>query len=59
VLIQADCSGVIHAWDVADTSRVPRKLWTIALPWCIESTPAVWDGQIFVGHRRGEFWAIN
>ena len=59
VLIQADCSGVIHAWDVADTSRAPQKLWTIGLPWCIESTPAVWDGQIFVGHRRGEFWAIN
>ena len=59
VLIQADCSGVIHAWDVTDTSRAPQKLWTIGLPWCIESTPAVWDGQIFVGHRRGEFWAIN
>ncbi|MBT5757696.1 MAG: PQQ-binding-like beta-propeller repeat protein, partial [Acidimicrobiaceae bacterium] len=59
VLIQADCSGVIHAWDVADTSVAPTKLWTIGLPWCIESTPAVWDGQIFVGHRRGELWAIN
>ena len=59
VLIQADCSGVIQAWDVADTSVAPTKLWTIGLPWCIESTPAVWDGQIFVGHRRGELWAIN
>ena len=59
VLIQADCSGVIHAWDVADTTRAPEKLWTIGLPWCVESTPAVWQGQIFVGHRRGELWAIG
>lgn len=59
VLIQADCSGVIHAWDVSDTGREPVKLWTIGLPWCIESTPAVWDGQIFVGHRRGEVWGIG
>ena len=59
VLIQADCSGFLRAWDVADTARDPRALWTIGLPWCIESTPAVWDGQIFVGHRRGEVWAIG
>ena len=58
-LIQADCSGTLHAWDVADTQRDPLKLWTIGLPWCVESTPAVWDGQIFVGHRRGELWAIG
>ena len=58
VLIQADCSGVLRAWDVADTNRAPEPLWTIAMPWCVESTPAVWDGQIFVGHRRGELWAI-
>lgn len=58
VLIQADCSGVLHAWDVSDTTVAPSKLWTIGLPWCVESTPAVWDGQIFVGHRRGEVWAI-
>jgi len=59
VLLQADCSGVLHAWDVSDTTVTPPKLWTIGLPWCIESTPAVWEGQIFVGHRRGELWAIN
>ena len=59
VLLQADCAGILHAWDVADTSRDPIELWTITLPWCIESTPAVWDGQIVVGHRRGEIWSIG
>ena len=59
VLLQADCAGVLHAWDVSDTTRAPEELWTIDLPWCIESTPAVWDGQIVVGHRRGEIWSIG
>ena len=58
VLIQADCAGIVHAWDVSDTSRAPEKLWERTLPWCIESTPAVWDGQIIVGHRRGEVVAL-
>ncbi|MEM7094098.1 MAG: PQQ-binding-like beta-propeller repeat protein [Actinomycetota bacterium] len=59
VLIQAACDGTIHAWDVAETDRDPIELWTITLPWCVESTPAVWGGQIIVGHRRGEVWAIG
>jgi hypothetical protein len=59
VLVQADCAGIIHAWDVADTTIEPAKLWTITLPWCVESTPAVWDGQIIVGHRRGELIALS
>lgn len=58
VLIQADCAGLIHAYDVSDTSIRPPELWAIGLPWCIESTPAVWDGGIYVGHRRGEIWGI-
>lgn len=59
VLIQADCAGNLNAWDVSDTQADPVPVWKIALPWCVESTPAVWDGQIFVGHRRGEVWAIG
>jgi len=59
VLIQADCAGVIHAFDVSNTRRNPPELWAIGLPWCVESTPAVWDGAIYVGHRRGEIWAIE
>ena len=26
---------------------------------CIESTPAVWDGRIFVGTRAGRFFALS
>jgi outer membrane protein assembly factor BamB len=59
VLIQGDCSGVLHGYDVSDTSVAPRELWTVTLEGCIESTPAVWNGRIFVGTRAGRFYAMG
>jgi len=59
VLVQADCAGVVHGFDVSDTSVEPAELWSVQLPWCIESSPAVWEGVIYVGHRRGGFHAIG
>jgi outer membrane protein assembly factor BamB len=59
VLLQGDCNGVLHAYDVSDTSVQPRELWTVELGGCIESTPAVWNGRIFVGTRGGSFYAIG
>jgi hypothetical protein len=59
VLIQGDCNGVLHAYDVSDTTVQPPELWQIELGGCIESTPAVWRGQIFVGTRTGLFHAIT
>ncbi len=59
VLIQGDCNGVLHAYDVSDTTVRPPELWQIELGGCIESTPAVWRGQIFVGTRSGLFHAIT
>jgi outer membrane protein assembly factor BamB len=58
VLIQGDCNGFLHAYDVSDTTVDPPELWTVELGGCIESTPAVWHGQIFVGTRAGQFFAI-
>ncbi len=58
VLIQGDCNGVLHAFDVKDTMATPTELWSIELGGCIESTPAVWDGRIFVGSRNGTFYAL-
>jgi hypothetical protein len=57
VLIQGDCTGVLHAWDVSNPRRI-RELWTIDLGRCIESTPAVWDGWIYVGTRGGQLLGI-
>ncbi len=59
VLVQGDCEGGLHAFDVSDTTIEPPNLWTMQLEGCIESTPAVWQGQIFVGTRSGTFYAIS
>jgi PQQ-like domain len=59
VLIQGDCSGVLHAFDVSDTAAAPPQIWQLELGGCIESTPAVWRGGIYVGTRAGRFFAIT
>lgn len=58
VLLQGDCAGVLHAYDLADTTVEPPELWSVHLGGCIESTPAVWDGRIFVGTRGGRLHAL-
>jgi PQQ-like domain len=59
VWIQGDCDGGLHAFDVSDTTVDPPELWTVELGGCIESTPALWDGRIYVGARGGLFYAIG
>ncbi|BCJ77109.1 hypothetical protein CS0771_66530 [Catellatospora sp. IY07-71] len=60
VLIIGDCSrGYLHAFDVADTSAAPKPLWKIKPGLCIESTPAVWKGRIYVGTRAGQIHALG
>jgi outer membrane protein assembly factor BamB len=58
-LIQGDCEGGLHAYDVSDTTVQPPELWTVDLEGCIESTPALWQGRLFVGTRGGRFYAIG
>ena len=61
VMIVGDCSGVLHAYDVAPEplKGKPRELWSVELGGCIESTPAVWRGTIYVGTRGGAMFAIG
>lgn len=59
VLVQGDCNGVLHGYDVADTTVEPPELWSVEIGGCIESTPAVWDGAIYVGTRAGRFVALR
>ncbi len=60
VLIQGDCNGVMHGFDVSDTAVTPTELWSVVLgEGCLESTPAVWDGGIYVGSRNGTFYALR
>ena len=59
VLIQGDCNGFLHAYDVSNPRVDPPELWSLELGGCIESTPAVWKGRIYVGTRAGLFFAIG
>lgn len=59
VLIVATCErgGVTgYALD----GGVPRRSWRVDLEsgGCVESTPAVWGGRIYVGSRDGYFYAF-
>jgi hypothetical protein len=59
VLLEGDCRGVLHAYDVRDQRRAPRELWRLTLGGCIEATPAVWKGRIYIGTRGGAMYAIG
>jgi len=59
-LLQSDCSGVIHAYDISDTTVEPPELWQAEVAdGCIEATPVVWKGRIFVGSRGGRFAMLD
>ncbi len=52
-LLIGDCEGTFHAFDVSDPLVAPPERWSIELGGCIEATPAVWKGRIYIGTRGG------
>ena len=51
--------GSLQAYDVSDP-RAPKKTWLMKhLQGCFESTPAIWNGTIYVGSRDGYFYAFG
>lgn len=58
-LVQGDCEGSLHGYDLADPRVLPQEIWAVPIGGCIESTPAVWEGRIFVGTRVGKFFSIG
>lgn len=59
VLLIGDCAGFFHAFDVSDPTVEPPLLWTVELGGCIEATPAVWGGRIYVGTRAGHLHVLG
>ena len=60
VLIEGDCTGVLHAYDVSREGVRPPQLWSLKVDsGCIESTPAVWRNWIWVGTRGGAMFGIS
>lgn len=58
-LVVATCAGEIRSYSLADP-RSPAQEWTITpSESCIESTPAVWRGRIYVGSRDGGIYAVG
>jgi PQQ-like domain len=58
-ILVGDCNGYLHNFDISNPSRKPREIWRLKLGGCIESTPAVWDGMIWVGTRDGGIYGIG
>jgi outer membrane protein assembly factor BamB len=59
VLIQGDCAGDLWAWDVSEPDADPVLLWKLHFSDCIESTPAVWRGWIYLGTRQGYLYGLT
>ena len=58
VLLQGDCGGILHAFDISRPLREPPELWSLSLGSCIESTPSVLQGMIWVGTRGGAVYGV-
>ena len=60
VLLIGDCEATtFHAFDVTDPRVAPPELWSLDLGGCIEATPAVWKGRIYIGSRAGKLFALE
>ncbi|HLT15413.1 MAG TPA: PQQ-binding-like beta-propeller repeat protein [Acidimicrobiales bacterium] len=59
VLLIGDCGGTFHAFDVSDPRVEPPVLWQVELGGCIEATPAVWKGRIYIGTRAGHLYVLG
>lgn len=60
VAVNCDAGAAIRAYDITDPRR-PVQAWEVPLDTggCIESTPAVWQGRLYVGSRDGYFYAFG
>lgn len=61
LVVAVDCSsgGGMRAYALADP-RAPVNVWDLPLgTGCIESSPIMWDGSIYVGSRDGYFYAFG
>lgn len=59
VSVNCELGGGLRGYDVSNP-RAPVRIWQLDLQTgCIESTPAIWKGGIYVGSRDGYFYAFK
>ncbi|HET7845854.1 MAG TPA: PQQ-binding-like beta-propeller repeat protein [Acidimicrobiia bacterium] len=59
MLVTATCLGDVRGYSLADP-RAPVQSWSVSLgETCLEATPAVWDGVIYIGSRDGYLRALG
>ena len=59
ILIIGDCGGYLRAFGVQEPRVAPIEIWRVEIGGCIEATPTVWDGRIYIGSREGGLFAIG
>ncbi|HEY6628805.1 MAG TPA: PQQ-binding-like beta-propeller repeat protein, partial [Acidimicrobiia bacterium] len=58
MLVTATCNGDVRGYSLEDP-RSPVRQWTVDLgETCLESTPAIWNGAIYIGSRDGYLRAL-
>lgn len=58
-LVTATCLGDVRAFSLANP-RAPVKLWQVSVgESCLEATPVIWNGAIYLGSRDGFFRALD
>jgi hypothetical protein len=58
-LVVATCSGDVRGYSLANP-RAPVRQWSVSLgETCLEATPAIWNGTIYIGSRDGYMRAIR
>ncbi len=58
-LVVATCTGELRGYSLVDP-RSPQRVWTVTLgESCLEATPAIWNGTMYLGSRDGYLRAIR
>ena len=59
VAIDCEINSGFRSYDISDPRRPVAQWESRVTGGCIESTPAVWEGRVYVGSRDGYFYALG
>ena len=59
ILIIGDCGGHLRAYGVQQPDVEPIEIWRVEIGGCLEATPTVGEGRIYIGSREGGLFALG